>query len=67
LEEGEKTSADPDTLGILILQLMRESKETLARTGTEHWLAEAINFVEATSLASPHKLSNVSINQVTAN
>ncbi|KAH8790821.1 hypothetical protein F5882DRAFT_490771 [Hyaloscypha sp. PMI_1271] len=44
LEEGEKTSADPDTLGTLMLQLMRESKETLARTGAERWSAEAINF-----------------------
>jgi hypothetical protein len=50
-----------------MLQLMRESKETLARTGAERWSAEAINFVEATSLASPRELSNVSINQVAAN
>jgi hypothetical protein len=50
-----------------MLQLMRESKETLARTGAERWSAEAINFVEATSLASPHELSNVSIDQVAAN
>ena len=46
---------------------MRESKETLARTGAERWSAEAINFIEATSLASPHKLSDVSIDQVAVN
>jgi len=50
-----------------MLQLMRESKKTLARTGAERWSAEAINFVEATSLASPHELSDVSIDQVAGN
>jgi hypothetical protein len=49
-----------------MLQLMRESKETLAQAGAERWSAEAINFVEATSLASPHELSDVSIDQVAA-
>jgi hypothetical protein len=48
-----------------MLQLMMESKRTLDRTGRERWSAEAINFVEATSLASPDELSNVSIDNVT--
>ena len=47
-----------------MLQLMRETKETLAQTGPERWSAEAINFVEATSSASHSELSDVSIDQV---
>lgn len=50
-----------------MLQLMTESKDTLARTGAERWSAEAINFVEATFTASPYELSDVSIDQAAVN
>jgi hypothetical protein len=50
-----------------MLQLMRETKETLAQAGPVRWSAEAINLVEATSSASYSELSDVSIDQVAVN
>ncbi len=48
-----------DSLRVLVLQLMRETVETL-NSGVGKWLAEAISFVEAIPLASPYELSDVS-------
>jgi hypothetical protein len=48
-------------------QLMRENKETLELLGRVGWLAKAIDFLEATSLASLDKLFNVSANRLLAN
>ena len=50
-----------------MLELMRETKEKIAQTGLERWLAEAINFMEATPSASPHELSDVRIDQIAVN
>ena len=47
-------------------QLMRENKETLELPGRVGWSAEAIDFLEATSSASPDKLSDVSADRLPA-
>jgi hypothetical protein len=46
---------------------MRENKETLELLEQVGWLAKAIDFLEATSLASLNKLSNVSANCLLVN
>jgi hypothetical protein len=58
-DNDEHTSADLNSLGIIMLQMMDETRETLKST-TVDWSAEAVNFVEATSFATPDELSDVS-------
>ena len=41
-----------------MLQMMHETRETLKSTAVD-WSAEAVNFVEATSSATPDELSDV--------
>ncbi|KFZ23358.1 hypothetical protein V502_02163 [Pseudogymnoascus sp. VKM F-4520 (FW-2644)] len=50
--------ADINSLRVLMLQMMRETPETL-KSGVGNWSAEAISFVEAISWASPYELSDV--------
>lgn len=49
-----------NSLDVLILHIMLERRETL-KLAEGHWLDEAINFVEATSWASPYEVSDVSL------
>ncbi|KAI9774176.1 MAG: hypothetical protein M1839_001878 [Geoglossum umbratile] len=56
-EDEEHTSADLNSLGTIMLQMMNETRETLKSTAVD-WSAEAIDFIEATSLASPDELSD---------
>ncbi|KFY30952.1 hypothetical protein V493_01526 [Pseudogymnoascus sp. VKM F-4281 (FW-2241)] len=51
--------SDINSLRFLVLQMMRETPETL-NSGVGKWSAEAISFVEAISWASPYELSDVS-------
>ena len=62
-----QTLANLNSLGKVMSQLMRENKETLELLGRVGWLAKAIDFLEATSLASLDKLSNVSANRLLVN
>ncbi|KFY03263.1 hypothetical protein V490_00236 [Pseudogymnoascus sp. VKM F-3557] len=55
----DHSSADMDSLKSLVLQLMRETVETL-NSGVGKWSAEAISFVEAIPYAAPYELSDVS-------
>lgn len=57
--DGEHTSTNSESLGTLMLRMMNETRESLATT-TVSWSAEALDFVKATSLASPDELSDVS-------
>ena len=65
--DEKKTSADLNYLRKVMLQLMRENKETLELSGRGGLSAEAINFLEATSLASLTELSDVSTDSLVAN
>ncbi|KFY40851.1 hypothetical protein V494_03293 [Pseudogymnoascus sp. VKM F-4513 (FW-928)] len=56
----DHSSADMDSLKSLVLQLMRETVETL-NSGVGKWSAEAISFVEAIPYAAPYELSDVSL------
>lgn len=56
----EQTSADLNSLGTVMLQLMGETRETLNSTALDLWSAEAVNFVEAASSSTPDELSDVS-------
>ncbi|KFY64594.1 hypothetical protein V496_03167 [Pseudogymnoascus sp. VKM F-4515 (FW-2607)] len=58
-QSNDHTSTGMDSLRVLVLQLMRETVETL-NSGVGKWSAEAISFVEAIPLASPCELSDVS-------
>jgi hypothetical protein len=58
---GDQTSADVDSLGTVMLELMREKRETLTSTALDVWSDEAINFVEACSLSTLDELSDVSM------
>lgn len=51
-----QTSADLNSLGKVMSQLMKENKETLELPGLGGWLAEAIEFLEATSTVTPLRL-----------
>ena len=62
-----QTSADLNSLGKVMSQLMRENKETLESLERVGWSAKAIDFLEATSSASLDELSNVSTNSLLAN
>ena len=55
----DHSSADMDSLRVFVLQLMRETVETL-NSGVGKWSAEAISFVEAIPWAAPYELSDVS-------
>ena len=59
LDNDEHTSADLNSLGTIILQMMDETKESLDSTVVD-WSAEVVNFLEATSFATPDELSDVS-------
>ena len=48
-----------NALGTIILQIMDETRETLKSLAVS-WSAEAVNFAEATSFATPDELSDVS-------
>jgi hypothetical protein len=58
-DNREYTSADLNSLGIIILEIMDETRETLKSTVGD-WSIEAVNFVEATSSLIPDELSDVS-------
>jgi hypothetical protein len=58
-DEREHTSADLNSLGTIMLQMMDETRETLKSTAAD-WSAEAVNFIEATSSTTPDELSDVS-------
>ncbi len=51
--DGDQTSADANSLGALMLELMREKRATLTSTALDVWSDEAINFVEALLLIDP--------------
>jgi hypothetical protein len=58
-QSNDHTSTGMNSLRVLMLEMMRETVETLnSREGG--WSAEAISFVEAISWASPYELSDVS-------
>ncbi|PVH71046.1 hypothetical protein DL98DRAFT_540368 [Cadophora sp. DSE1049] len=54
----DQTSGDLNSLGAVMLQLIRETKGLLSLLDPGRWSAEAIDFVEATSWASPDELSD---------
>jgi hypothetical protein len=58
-DKREHTSADLNSLGTIILEMMDETRESLKSTAVD-WSAEAVNFVEATSSSTPDELSEVS-------
>jgi hypothetical protein len=58
-DDREHTSADLNSLGTIMLEMMDETRETLKSTAVD-WSAEAVNFVEATSSATPDELSDMS-------
>jgi hypothetical protein len=59
LDNDKHTSADLNALGIIMLQMMDETRKTLKSTAML-WSAKAVNFVEATSFAKPDELSDIS-------
>jgi hypothetical protein len=59
--DGDQTSADVNSLGTLMSELMREKRETLTSTALDVWSDGAINFVEACSSSTPDELSDVSM------
>jgi hypothetical protein len=59
LYNREHTSADLNSLGTIMLEIMDETRETLKSTAVD-WSAEAVNFVEATSSVTLDELSDVS-------
>ena len=65
--EKDQTSGDLNSLGAVMLQLMGEIKGSLSLSDPGRWSAEAIDFVEATSWASPDELSDVSADSLAAN
>ena len=58
-DNDEHTSANLNSLGTIILEMMDETRESLHSTPA-NWSAEVVNFVEATSFATPDELSDVS-------
>jgi hypothetical protein len=58
-DNDEHTSADLNSLGTIILEMMDETRESLKSTAGD-WSADTVNFVEATSCATPDELSDVS-------
>jgi len=58
-DEREHTSADLNSLGTIMLQMMDETRESLKSTAVD-WSAEAVNFIEATSFVTPDELLDVS-------
>jgi hypothetical protein len=62
-DDREHTSADLNSLGTIMLEMMDETRETLKSTAVD-WSAEAVNFVEATSSATPDELSDVSFHNL---
>jgi hypothetical protein len=65
--EKDQTSGCLDSLGAVMLQLMGELKGSLSLSDPGRWSAEAVDFVEATSWASPDELSDVSAGSLAAN
>jgi hypothetical protein len=55
-----QTLADLNSLGTVMFESMREDRETLKLPGRADRSAEALNFLQATSSASPDELSDVS-------
>jgi hypothetical protein len=58
--DGDQTSADASSLGTVMLELMREKRETLTSIALDVWSDEAINFVEACSTAAVASRSKLS-------
>jgi hypothetical protein len=59
LDNDEHTSADLNSLGTIILEMMDETRESLHSTPAD-WSVEAVDFVEATSFITLDELSDVS-------
>jgi len=57
-DDDKHTSADLNSLGAIMLEMMKETRESLDSTAVD-WSAEAVDFVEATSSASPDEPSDV--------
>ncbi|KFY28302.1 hypothetical protein V491_00536 [Pseudogymnoascus sp. VKM F-3775] len=57
VQSVDDTSTSMNSLRVLILEMMRETVETL-NSGVGGWSPEAISFVEAISWASPYELSD---------
>lgn len=58
-DDREHTSADLNSLGTIMLEMMDETRESIKSTAVD-WSAEAVHFVEATSSATPDELLDVS-------
>jgi len=56
-DDREHTSADLNSLGTIMLEIMDKTRKTLKSTPVD-WSAEAVNFLEATSSATPDELSD---------
>lgn len=65
--EKDQTSACLNSLGAVMLQLMGEVEGLLSLSDPGRWSAGAVNFVEATSWASPDELSDVSADSLAEN
>jgi hypothetical protein len=59
LDNKEYTLADLNSLGIIILEIINEIRETLESTAVD-WSAEAVNFIKATSFIILDELLDVS-------
>jgi hypothetical protein len=58
-DERQYISADLNSLGTIMLQIIDETRETLKSTAVD-WSAEAVNFIETTFSATLDELSDVS-------
>jgi hypothetical protein len=58
-DDREHTSADLNSLGTIMLEIMDKTRKTLKSTPVD-WSAEAVNLLEATSSATPDELSDAS-------
>jgi hypothetical protein len=58
-DDREHTSADLNSLGTIMLEMIDETRETLESTAVD-WSAKAVNFIEATSSTTPDELLDVS-------
>ena len=65
--EKDQISECSKSLGDVMLQLMGETQGSLSLLDPGRWSAKAVDFVEATSWASPDELSDVSADSLSAN
>jgi hypothetical protein len=65
--EKDQISECSKSLGAVMLQLMGEITGSLSLSDPGRWSAEAVDFIEATSWASPDELSEVSADSPAAN